>query len=106
MHLSELKQMSAAALLTLAEEMELEDPGNLRRQELMFAILKQAADNEEALFGDGTLEVLQDGFGFLRSKEENYLPGPDDIYISPTLIRRYSLRTGDAVAPSHSAQKT
>ncbi len=105
MHLSELKQKSPADLLDLAEELELEDPGNLRRQELMFAILKQTADNDEALFGDGTLEVLQDGFGYLRSKEENYLPGPDDIYISPNLIRRFSLRTGDTVEGEIKAPK-
>jgi transcription termination factor Rho len=105
MHLSELKQKSPADLLDLAEELELEDPGNLRRQELMFAILKQTAENDEALFGDGTLEVLQDGFGYLRSKEENYLPGPDDIYISPNLIRRFSLRTGDTVEGEIKAPK-
>jgi transcription termination factor Rho len=105
MHLSELKQKSPADLLDLAEELELEDPGNMRRQELMFAILKQSAENDEALFGDGTLEVLQDGFGYLRSKEENYLPGPDDIYISPNLIRRFSLRTGDTVEGEIKAPK-
>ncbi len=105
MHLSELKQKSPADLLDLAEELELEDPGNLRRQELMFAILKQTAENDEALYGDGTLEVLQDGFGYLRSKEENYLPGPDDIYISPNLIRRFSLRTGDTVEGEIKAPK-
>ena len=97
MKLQELKQKSPADLLSYAEELNIENASNLRKQEMMFAILKQLADNEIAIFGDGVIEILQDGFGFLRSPEANYLPGPDDIYVSPSQIRRFSLRTGDTV---------
>ena len=97
MHLQDLKSKTPADLLTLAEELEIENAANLRKQELMFAILKQQADNDVAIFGDGVLEVLQDGFGFLRSPDSNYLPGPDDIYVSPNQVRRFSLRTGDTI---------
>jgi transcription termination factor Rho len=89
--------MTPTDLLAYAEELEVENASSLRRQEQMFAILKQAADNEEEITGIGVLEIMQDGFGFLRAPEANYLPGPDDIYVSPSQIRRFSLRTGDTV---------
>ncbi|BBK45295.1 transcription termination factor Rho [Allostella vacuolata] len=97
MNLQELKRKSPADLLAYAEELQIENASSLRRQDMMFAILKQLADNDVAIFGDGVLEVLQDGFGFLRSPEANYLPGPDDIYVSPSQVRRFGLRTGDTV---------
>jgi transcription termination factor Rho len=97
MNLKELKTKPAADLLSYAEDLRIENASSLRKQEMMFAILKQLAENEVAIYGDGVLEVLQDGFGFLRSPEANYLPGPDDIYVSPSQIRRFSLRTGDTV---------
>jgi transcription termination factor Rho len=97
MNLSELKKKSPADLLAQAEELQIENASSLRKQDMMFAILKQLAENEVAIFGSGVLEILSDGFGFLRSPEENYLPGPDDIYISPSQVRRFGLRTGDTV---------
>ncbi len=97
MHLKELKSKSPADLLSFAEELEIENASNLRKQDMMFAILKQLAENDTAIFGEGVLEILQDGFGFLRSPEANYLPGPDDIYVSPSQVRRFGLRTGDTV---------
>src|SRR5438876_1102987 len=97
MNLQELKRKTPAELLSFAEELHIENASNLRRQDMMFAILKRLADNDTAIFGDGVLEILQDGFGFLRSPESNYLPGPDDIYVSPSQVRRFSLRTGDTV---------
>ncbi len=97
MNLQELKEKSPADLLAYAEELEIETASQLRKQELMFAILKHLAENEVPIFGSGVLEVLQDGFGFLRSPEANYLPGPDDIYVSPSQVRRFGLRTGDTV---------
>ncbi|MSO84327.1 MAG: transcription termination factor Rho [Rhodospirillales bacterium] len=97
MNLKDLKAKSPAALLAYAEELQIENPSALRRQDMMFAILKQLADNDVAIFGDGVIELLQDGFGFLRSPQANYLPGPDDIYVSPSQVRRFSLRTGDTV---------
>jgi transcription termination factor Rho len=97
MHLQDLKQKTPAELLGYAEELEIENASTLRKQDMMFAILKQLATNEVAIYGDGVLEVLQDGFGFLRAPEANYLPGPDDIYVSPSQVRRFSLRTGDTV---------
>ena len=97
MNLQELKQKSPADLLTYAEELEIENASTLRKQDMMFAILKQLAENDVVISGNGVLEVLQDGFGFLRSPEANYLPGPDDIYVSPSQIRRFGLRTGDTV---------
>ncbi len=97
MHLKELKTKSPAELLALAESVGIENASTLRKQDMMFAILKQLAEQDTAIHGDGVLEVLQDGFGFLRSPEANYLPGPDDIYISPSQIRRFGLRTGDTV---------
>ncbi len=97
MKLSELKAKAPAELLSFAEELEVENASTLRKQELMFAILKQLASNEVDITGEGVVEVLPDGFGFLRSPDANYLPGPDDIYVSPSQIRRFSLRTGDTV---------
>ena len=97
MNLQELKQKSPADLLSYAEELEIENASTLRKQDMMFAILKQLAENDIVISGNGVLEVLQDGFGFLRSPEANYLPGPDDIYVSPSQIRRFGLRTGDTV---------
>jgi len=97
MNLQELKKKSPADLLAYAEELKIENASSLRRQDMMFAILKQLADNDTAIYGDGVLEILQDGFGFLRSPEANYLPGPDDIYVSPSQVRRFSLRSGDTV---------
>src|SRR3954451_24981254 len=97
MNLQELKRKSPAELLNFAEDLQVENASALRRQDMMFAILKQLAENDTAIFGDGVLEILQDGFGFLRSPEANYLPGPDDIYVSPSQVRRFSLRTGDTV---------
>jgi len=97
MKLQELKEMTPVDLLAYAEEKGLENASSLRRQEQMFAILKLAADADEEITGLGTLEILQDGFGFLRAPEANYLPGPGDIYVSPSQIRRFSLRTGDTV---------
>lgn len=97
MKLQELKDKTPAALLAYGEELEIDNAGNMRKQELMFAILKILAENDVTIYGSGVLEVLQDGFGFLRSPEANYLPGPDDIYVSPNQIRRFSLRTGDTI---------
>ncbi|HEY4199403.1 MAG TPA: transcription termination factor Rho [Devosiaceae bacterium] len=95
--LSELKAKSPAELLVFAEEHEVENASTMRKQELMFAILKELAAKEVDITGEGVVEVLPDGFGFLRSPDANYLPGPDDIYVSPSQIRRFSLRTGDTV---------
>ena len=97
MHLAELKAKSPTDLLSLAEELEVENASSLRKQDMMFAILKAFAENDQAIRGDGTLEILPDGFGFLRNPEANYLPGPEDIYVSPAQVRRFSLRTGDTV---------
>jgi len=97
MNLKDLKKKSPTDLLAFAEELGVENASTLRKQDMMFAILKHLADDEISIFGEGVLEVLQDGFGFLRSPESNYLPGPDDIYVSPSQIRRFSLRTGDTV---------
>ena len=95
--LEDLKQKTAAALLDVAKELEVENASLLRKQDMMFAILKTLAERDVEINGGGTLEVLQDGFGFLRSKESNYLAGPDDIYVSPNQIRRFGLRTGDSI---------
>jgi len=97
MQLQELKRKPPAELLAQAEELEIENASALRKQDLMFAILKKLAEKDVAIFGDGVVEILQDGFGFLRSPESNYLPGPDDIYVSPSQVRRFGLRTGDTV---------
>ncbi|MGL4323666.1 MAG: transcription termination factor Rho [Beijerinckiaceae bacterium] len=95
--LHELKAKSVTELVTFAEELEVENASAMRKQELMFAILKQLAAKETEIIGEGVVEVLQDGFGFLRSSDANYLAGPDDIYISPQQIRKFGLRTGDTV---------
>ncbi|HCQ70797.1 MAG: transcription termination factor Rho [Alphaproteobacteria bacterium] len=97
MKLQELKNRSPAELLAFAEELEVENCSSMRKQDMMFAILKQLAEQNIDISGVGVLEVLQDGFGFLRSAEENYLPGPDDIYVSPAQVRRFGLRTGDII---------
>ena len=97
MHLKELKRKTPAELVEMAEELGVEGASTMRRQDLMFAILKEVADDGEEILGIGTIEVLLDGFGFLRSPEANYLAGPDDIYVSPNQVRKWGLRTGDTV---------
>jgi transcription termination factor Rho len=97
MNLQELKRKTPAELLAFAEELEIENASSLRKQDMLFAILKRLAENDVPISGDGVLEVLSDGFGFLRSPEANYLAGPDDIYVSPSQVRRFGLRTGDTV---------
>ena len=97
MKLQELKTKTPAELVSFAEELEVENASTMRKQELMFAILKQLSARETDIVGEGVVEVLPDGFGFLRSPEANYLPGPDDIYVSPSQIRRFGLRTGDTI---------
>lgn len=98
MNLTELKKKSAAELVTLAEQYGLENMARSRKQDIIFAILKEHAKRGEDIYGDGVLEILQDGFGFLRSAEGSYLAGPDDIYVSPSQIRRFNLRTGDTIS--------
>jgi len=95
--LQELKSKTPIEMLAFAEELEVENASSMRKQELMFAVLKQLASREVEIVGEGVVEVLQDGFAFLRSPEANYLPGPDDIYVSPSQIRKFGLRTGDTV---------
>lgn len=95
--LHDLKRKSPAELLAFAEELEVENASTLRKQDMMFAILKKLAEREIPIFAEGVAEVLQDGFAFLRSPEANYLPGPDDIYVSPSQVRRFGLRTGDTI---------
>ena len=95
--LSELKRRTPADLVVMAEGLEVENASALRKQELMFAILKNLAAKGVEIIGVGVIEVLQDGFGFMRSAEANYLAGPDDIYVSPSQIRKFALRTGDTV---------
>ncbi len=97
MNLRELKAKTPAELLSCAEELLIENAGTLRKQDMMFAILKAQAEKGQAIYGEGVIEVLQDGFGFLRSPQSNYLPGPDDIYVSPSQVRKFGLRTGDTV---------
>ncbi len=97
LNLADLKAKSPKDLLSMAEELEIENASTMRKGDMMFSILKERAEDGWIIGGDGVLEVLQDGFGFLRSPEANYLPGPDDIYVSPEMIRKYSLRTGDTV---------
>ncbi len=97
MNLQELKAKTPADLLSFAEDLEIESASTLRKQDMMFAILKQMAENDVPISGSGVLEILQDGFGFLRSPESNYLAGPADIYVSPSQVRRFGLRTGDTV---------
>ena len=97
LNLADLKAQSPKDLLALAEELEIENASTMRKGDIMFSILKERADDDWVIGGDGVLEILQDGFGFLRSPEANYWPGPDDIYVSPDMIRQHSLRTGDTV---------
>ena len=97
MNIQELKKNSSEQLISQAEELDVENASTLRKQEILFAILKKFAEKGEEITGSGVLQMLQDGFGFLRAMESNYLPGPDDIYISPSQIRRFGLRTGDTV---------
>ena len=97
MNLQELKKQNPADLISQAEKLGIENPSTLRKQEILFAILKKLAEKNEKITGQGVLELLPDGFGFLRAMESNYLPGPDDIYVSPSQIRRFGLRTGDTV---------
>ena len=96
MNIQELKLKSSEQLIAQAEELGIENASTLRKQEILFAILKKVAEKEE-ITGAGVLQLLQDGFGFLRAMESNYLPGPDDIYVSPNQIRKYGLRTGDTI---------
>ncbi|MCY4180893.1 MAG: Rho termination factor N-terminal domain-containing protein, partial [Litoreibacter sp.] len=97
LNLADLKKQKPADLVDMAEELEIENASTMRKGDIMFSILKERADDGWEISGDGVLEVMQDGFGFLRSPEANYLPGPDDIYVSPDMIRQHSLRTGDTV---------
>ena len=97
MQLNDLKKKTPAELLVYAEELEVENASSLRTQDLMYAILKKLSESEATLFGEGVLEVMQDGFGFLRSSEANYLAGPDDIYVAPCHIKQWGLRTGDTI---------
>src|SRR6202163_1914036 len=97
MKLQDLKNKKPADLLAFAEELEIENASSMRKQDMLFAILKELAERNVEITGTGVVETLQDGFGFLRSPESNYLAGPDDIYVSPSQIRRFGLRTGDTV---------
>lgn len=97
MHLNDLREKDIAELTTMAEELQIENPSNLKKHELIFAILKATSKDDKAIFGNGVLEILPDGFGFLRSPLYNYLPGADDIYVSPSQIRKFGLRKGDSV---------
>ena len=97
MHLKDLKQKSPAEVLLVAEDLGIENASSMRKQDMMFAILKTLAEDDKEIMGMGVIEILPDGFGFLRAPESNYLPGPDDIYVSPSQVRRFGLRTGDTV---------
>lgn len=97
MNLSDLRAKSPEELLSLAENHKVENPGNLKHQDLVYAILRKLADSDDPIMAEGVIEVLQDGFAFLRSPQANYLPGPDDLYVSPSQVRKFSLRTGDVV---------
>lgn len=98
MHLNELKKKRIGELTHMAKELSVENASGLRKQELIFAILQAFVDKNESVYGEGVLEILSEGFGFLRSTDSNYLPGPDDIYISPSQIKRFGLRTGDTIS--------
>ena len=98
MNLTELKQKPASEVVQIAQQMNIEGIARSRKQDVIFSILKAHAKSGEDIFGDGVLEILQDGFGFLRSADSSYLAGPDDIYVSPSQIRRFNLRTGDTVS--------
>ena len=97
MYLKELKDKSPQELLTWAEDLGVEDASSMRVQDLVFAIMKKVASEDNVIYGDGVVEVLQDGFGFLRSSKSNYLASPDDIYVSPAQVKKFGLRTGDTV---------
>src|SRR3989338_6785655 len=97
MNLTELRDKSPAELSALAESLGVENVNSMRKQDMIFSILKTHAKNGEDIYGDGVLEILQDGFGFLRSSVSSYLAGPDDIYVSPNQIRRFGMRTGDTI---------
>ena len=98
MNFSKLKQLAISELVNIAQEMGIENTSRMRKQDIIFSILKSQALKGEDIQGDGVVEILPDGFGFLRSSDESYLAGPDDIYISPSQIRRFGLRTGDTVS--------
>ena len=98
MNLTDLKAKPIPELLNIAQEMGLENLGRSRKQEIIASVLRKHAKSGEDIYGDGTLEILQDGFGFLRSPDSSYLAGPDDIYVSPSQIRRFNLRTGDSIS--------
>jgi len=98
MHLKELKEKKIGDLADMAKQLGIENASGLRKQDLIFAILQKSAEQNQAIYGEGVLECLPDGFGFLRSPDYNYLPGPDDIYVSPSQIRRFNLRTGDTIS--------
>lgn len=105
MHLKELKQKKMAELVEMATSLGVANPGTLRKQDLIFSVLQKKADKDEHIYADGVLECLPDGFGFLRAPDYNYLPGPDDVYVSPSQIRRFGLRTGDTISGSVRAPK-
>ena len=98
MNIVELKEKNISELTQMAKQYKIEGAAGMRKQELMFALLQHQIEKNGFIFGEGTLEILPDGFGFLRSPDSNYLPGPDDIYVSPSQIRRFNLRTGDTVS--------
>src|SRR5262245_20851255 len=100
MNLRELKSQNMNDLVKMATDMKVENAAGLRKQELIFAILQATSEKNGAIVADGVLEILPDGFGFLRAPDANYLPGPDDIYVSPSQIRRFNLRTGDSIVGS------
>src|SRR5919112_1771704 len=105
MHLRELKEKKIGDLVEMGKELGLENAGGMRKQDLIFAVLQKKAEKDEHIYADGVLECLPDGFGFLRAPDYNYLPGPDDVYVSPSQIRRFGLRTGDTVSGSVRAPK-
>ncbi|MBW2316194.1 MAG: transcription termination factor Rho [Deltaproteobacteria bacterium] len=98
MYVADLKAMAVQKLTDLAEEMDIENPAGLRKQDLLFAVLQAQTDQDGKIYSEGTLETLPDGFGFLRAPDQSYLPGPDDVYVSPSQIRRFGLRTGDSLS--------
>src|SRR5208337_2115846 len=98
MYLNELKRKKIGDLTHIAKDLSVENATGLRKQELIFAILQSLVEKNELIHGEGILEILPEGFGFLRSTDSNYLPGPDDIYVSPSQIKRFGLRTGDTIA--------
>ncbi len=98
MNIVELKEKNIKELAQMAKKFKIEGVGGMRKQELVFALLQKQIETDGSIYGEGTLEILPDGFGFLRAPKSNYLPGPDDIYVSPSQIRRFNLRTGDTVS--------